>query len=89
MIYQWIRYWVPFGVPVHLNDGYLSAPSSILGKRYNDYIQTLDQVIERHCNILIGDPGIGKSIELQRAFIGKDLVVTTKTGTLEKLVWET
>jgi len=75
-IYNWKRFWSHPTGRISLNDGggYLDDPDSEQGrsKICNPDVVTLDQIAEIPCLVLLGEPGIGKSQEMQ------NLVTLTK-----------
>jgi predicted NACHT family NTPase len=69
-IYNWKRFWSHPTGTISLNDGgYLDDPDpdSEQGRSRicNPDVVTLDQIAEIPCLILLGEPGIGKSQEMQ------------------------
>jgi hypothetical protein len=67
--YDWRRFWIPRGKALNLSeDGYLIDPDSKYGLFYNPELKTLDELSSVPCLILLGDPGIGKSVELASQF---------------------
>lgn len=62
----WKRWWTPLGGPIHLEQtgGFLSDPVSEFGHLYSLNVFPLDDLLQRHCLILCGEPGIGKTREL-------------------------
>src|SRR5689334_20527711 len=62
----WQRWWTPLGGPVHVEQvgGFLSDPVSEFGHLYPLNVFPLDDLLHRHCVILCGEPGIGKTREL-------------------------
>ena len=66
-IIPWKRFWCRFGETIHLGDdgrGFLTDPEGDLTKLCNPNLMTLDQLLNRSCLILCGDPGSGKTTVL-------------------------
>ena len=65
--YQWKRYWVPFkNDGISLTDhGFLEDPTGEFGKYVSPNLATLEDLKKFGCLILIGEPGIGKSTEIE------------------------
>jgi hypothetical protein len=61
----WCRYWTRLDEPVHLSDeGILSDPADWIGKHYNSHLLKTAHIPLQGCVVLTGDPGMGKSTEL-------------------------
>jgi hypothetical protein len=64
--FNWIRYWLPRGGTVDDNGGYLAEPGT---ERYlrkaNTHLRTLDELDDVRCLLLLGDPSLGKSHEIE------------------------
>lgn len=62
----WNRWWTPLGGPIHLEQagGFLSEPESEFGHLYPLNVYPLDDLLRRHCLVLCGEPGMGKTAEL-------------------------
>lgn len=62
----WKRWWTPLGGPIHLEQagGFLTDPVSEFGHLYPLNVFSVDDLLQRHCVILCGEPGIGKTKEL-------------------------
>lgn len=61
----WRRFWAPAGEPVEGDSqGYLLGPAPEFG--WNRHVVTLDTLEAVRCLVLLGDPGMGKSTELDR-----------------------
>lgn len=60
--YPWKRFWCPREGQIYFDsDGFPSDPESGTGKyRQKDY-QSFDQMADKRCLVLLGEPGIGKS----------------------------
>jgi hypothetical protein len=64
--YTWKRFWCPRSGSINLTDGgYLYDPDAEWGKIYNPDLVSLETIAEKPCLILLGEPGIGKSQELE------------------------
>jgi predicted NACHT family NTPase len=65
-IYPWKRFWCQRSDTMNLTpEGYLSDPDSQWGNVNNPNLVTLDKIADIPCLILLGEPGIGKSQEMQ------------------------
>ncbi|MBW4651534.1 MAG: hypothetical protein KME20_00490 [Kaiparowitsia implicata GSE-PSE-MK54-09C] len=74
--YGWKRFWCPRTGSISLADGgYLCDPDERWGKAYNPDLVSLEAIADIPCLILLGEPGIGKSKELDklRAFTEKKI----------------
>ena len=62
------RYWWRYkdGSP-HLDDGFLIDPSGMAGQGLNPGLKPLSALDDVCCLILVGEPGSGKTVEIQRA----------------------
>ncbi len=62
----WNRWWTPLGGPIHLEQagGFLMDPASESRHFYTLNVFPLDHLLQRHCLILCGEPGLGKTAEL-------------------------
>lgn len=70
----WKRFWCPLGQAINCGDSgrdFLSDPEHDLGRLLNPNVFSLDQLLDKPCLILCGEPGMGKSktIELARQTI--------------------
>lgn len=71
--YQWKRYWnPPDGKIFFTRDGLLEDPENRWGKFVNSELVDLSTSNETGCLVMLGEPGIGKSIEIE------DLCETTR-----------
>ena len=63
---SWKRWWTPLGGPIHLEQagGFLTDPLSEFARFYPLNVFELDDLLQRHCLVLCGEPGMGKSAEL-------------------------
>ena len=65
--YAWTRFWAPLGsVAINL-DGFLTDPEDELGARLNPNARSWSALAEQPCLVLLGEPGMGKSTEVERA----------------------
>src|SRR5205823_3358074 len=62
----WKRWWTPLGGPIHVEQagGFLRDPLSEFGRFYPLNVFPLDNLVQRHCLVLHGDPAMGKTAEL-------------------------
>ncbi|MEO0532771.1 MAG: hypothetical protein AAF215_02750 [Cyanobacteria bacterium P01_A01_bin.123] len=66
-IYDWKRFWCPRTGSINLADGgYLSNPEAEGAKAYNPDLVALEEILDGSCLVLLGEPGIGKSRELEK-----------------------
>ena len=66
--YNWTRFWCPREEGYSLSDGgFLYDPESKYGGELNPHVRQFDQIAATPCLVLLGEPGIGKSHELERA----------------------
>ncbi|HAX76397.1 MAG TPA: hypothetical protein DCY88_11290 [Cyanobacteria bacterium UBA11372] len=64
--YSWKRFWCPRSGSINLADGgYLGDPSSEWGQYYNPDLVSLEAIANIPCLVLLGEPGIGKSQEME------------------------
>gem|GEM_PF-2201915 len=63
---SWKRWWTPLGGPIHLEQagGFLTDPQSEFARFYPLNVFQLDDLLQRHCLVLCGEPGLGKTAEL-------------------------
>lgn len=65
-IYAWKRFWCSRSSQFDLSDrGYLTDPDSDWGRYCNSTLISLDAMVEMRCLVLLGEPGMGKSKELE------------------------
>lgn len=65
--YEWKRFWCPRSGRINLDyDGYLWDPEGEWGKVHNPNLVSLEEIFDIPCLILLGEPGIGKSDELEK-----------------------
>jgi hypothetical protein len=62
----WKRFWIPRDTPPSIGSGYLEDPDGPYGKFANPRARTLEQLEDIACVALLGEPGIGKSYEVER-----------------------
>jgi predicted NACHT family NTPase len=66
-IYNWKRFWCSRTSQVNLGDrGYLYDPESEYGHLFNPELVGLEAIADIPCLILLGEPGIGKSQEVEK-----------------------
>ena len=66
-IYDWKRFWCPRTGSINLaNGGYLSNLDEEWGKVSNPDLLTLEEISDAPCLVLLGEPGMGKSRELNK-----------------------
>ncbi|WP_287456543.1 hypothetical protein [Leptolyngbya sp. UWPOB_LEPTO1] len=64
--YKWKRFWCPRLGSINLTDGgYLYDPDAEWGKACNPDVVSLEAIVDVPCLVLLGEPGIGKSQELE------------------------
>jgi predicted NACHT family NTPase len=64
-VYDWKRFWCPRTAQINLGDrGYLVDPISEWGRFYNPELVDLEAIADIPCLVLLGEPGIGKSQEM-------------------------
>ncbi|MGD1854961.1 MAG: NACHT domain-containing protein [Leptolyngbyaceae cyanobacterium] len=64
--YEWKRFWCPRSGNINLTDGgFLYDPDAELGGAYNPDLVSLEAIAGVPCLVLLGEPGIGKSQELE------------------------
>jgi hypothetical protein len=67
--YQWTRYWSPPEGRISLTDhGFLEDPTGEFGKYISPNLATLPSLADVNCLFLLGEPGIGKSTEIEDLF---------------------
>ena len=65
--YGWKRFWCPRSGSINLADGgYLYDPDEKWGKAHNPDLVSLEAVADFPCVVLLGEPGVGKSRELEK-----------------------
>lgn len=64
--YNWKRFWSPPEAQISLSDGgFLQDPTDAIGKYVNPDLIAIDSSNDTNCLILLGEPGIGKSVEIK------------------------
>ena len=64
--YEWDRFWAPRDQAPNLTDGgYLLDPRDGWGRRVNQHVIPLTDVLKGSCVVLRGEPGIGKTVALE------------------------
>lgn len=65
--YNWLRFWRPRETTIRLTEqGTLQDPEQSYGHILNPHALTLDTLEDTRCLVLLGDPGSGKSYELEQ-----------------------
>ncbi|AGF52732.1 sll0178 [Synechocystis sp. PCC 6803] len=65
--YNWKRFWCPRSGNISLRDGgYLDDPNTKWGKACNPDLVSLEDIAEIPCLVLLGEPGVGKTHELEK-----------------------
>jgi predicted NACHT family NTPase len=65
-VYPWKRYWTPRTARLDLSDnGYLSDPETEYGRLLNSELVLFPEIASKHCLVLLGEPGIGKTATLR------------------------
>src|SRR6185436_151893 len=65
--FDWTRFWVPRDGHLLLDeDGFLADPEGKHGSFLNPSALPFESVSSRRCAVLLGEPGIGKTTELER-----------------------
>ena len=68
-VYPWKRYWYPRTARVDLSDnGYLYDPETEFGRLLNPELALFPEIDGKHCLVLLGEPGIGKTETLRLEF---------------------
>jgi hypothetical protein len=68
-VYPWKRFWFPREGQANLaDDGFLLDPDSEAAKYHPTDVVAFDAISDTPCMILLGEPGIGKSIALKNEF---------------------
>jgi hypothetical protein len=82
----WKRFWCPQGTDVScglFGDAFLTDPESDFGAHVNAHLVKLQELLDRPCLVLCGEPGIGKSKTLEAA--ADDIRANLPSG--ENLIW--
>jgi predicted NACHT family NTPase len=66
-LFDWKRFWCPREGAIRLTDGgFLFDPESEYGPRLNPHVVPFEQIADKPCLVLLGEPGIGKTTALER-----------------------
>ena len=72
-VYNWTRFWCPREGMLNLSDGgFLYDPESEYGATLNPDVKKFEQITATPCLVLLGEPGIGKSHELEGARLAEE-----------------
>jgi predicted NACHT family NTPase len=66
LTYAWKRYWISRGSSFTPDDGYLLDPDSKWGEQFNPNAISFERIADCECLVLLGEPGIGKSKEIDQ-----------------------
>ncbi len=67
--YSWRRYWILRGETYHTDQyGFLYEPTAQYAEYYSAKLYTAEHIQTAPCSILLGEPGAGKSHELEKLF---------------------
>src|ERR1700723_686792 len=67
--YEWVRFWCPRSGKRDLSDdGFLTNPESDLGEILNADLVPFSRISSTSCLVLLGQPGIGKSVAMRATF---------------------
>jgi hypothetical protein len=63
---DWVRWFAPFveSIDVEERGGFLTDPQSEYGRFFTQSVFEVKDLLDRHCLILCGEPGMGKTTEL-------------------------
>ncbi len=64
--YDWQRFWCPREGNVNFDYGYLQDPEAKWGMILNPDVKRIEEFASYPCLILLGEPGLGKSFEVER-----------------------
>lgn len=82
--YKWKRFWCPRTGNLNLSDGgYLYDPDSKYGRMYNPDVIPFENIIDKQCLALLGEPGIGKSRAIQ---VETEAILKTISGGNDKIL---
>ena len=82
--YCWKRFWSPRSGNINLADGgYLFDPDAEWGKAYNPDLVNLEAIADIPCLVLLGEPGIGKSRELDNLKVFTEKKICRSSQVLE------
>lgn len=66
-MYDWKRFWIPSGGAFRLDDdGFLYDPEAQYGRRLNPDAVSFSELHAKNCLVLLGEPGIGKSVAVEQ-----------------------
>lgn len=81
--YNWKRFWSPPDAQISLSDGgFLQDPTDGIGKYVNPNLVSIDDNNPANCLILLGEPGIGKTVEIKGLY-----ETTSTTKGRDKTLW--
>ena len=81
--FEWKRFWCSREGAINLSDdGFLSDPEGEWGKVNNPDLVPLERLSDLHCVALLGEPGIGKTRDLQRQISSRESSVISEGGRL-------
>jgi hypothetical protein len=66
----WKRFWAPWNGRIRCGSdgrGFLENPEGFWGKISNSQVRSIDELLKSRCVVLSGHPGIGKTVEIERA----------------------
>ncbi len=82
---QWRRFWCVLGAQINASDGFLTNPEGEFGRHFNPGLSTLDKLfLETVPLVLCGEPGIGKSTELENL---RTTIQAKPTEFTDHLIW--
>lgn len=82
--YDWKRFWCPRSGSINLADGgYLYDPDAEWGKAYSPDLVSLEAIADVPCLVLLGEPGIGKSRELENLKVFTEKKISEPSQVLE------
>ncbi|MDG2990449.1 hypothetical protein L3556_05805 [Candidatus Synechococcus calcipolaris G9] len=82
--YSWKRFWCPRSGTINLADGgFLYDPDTEWGKACNPDLVSLEAIADVPCLVLLGEPGIGKSQELENLKAFTDTKICDSSQVLE------
>ncbi|SEP46878.1 NACHT domain-containing protein [Propionispora vibrioides] len=81
--YKWNRFWCSRDKFVNLDNGFLYDPQSEYGKYHNPNAKPLEEFLSYQCLVLLGDPGLGKSFEVE---MNRPLTINEKTENEKELL---
>ena len=85
-LFEWKRYWCPRDKSVSLSDrGFLADPDTEWGKLANADLVEFDKMAATSCLALLGEPGIGKTLALEREILTFEKPIVDAGGKLIRL----